>query len=62
MGAGLDTTALALSWALYLLSQNEAVDRKLSEEINSVLGDRAASFADLPKSKTEKLVARRRCR
>jgi cytochrome P450 len=47
MVAGLDTTALALSWALYLLSQNPQAQRKLEQEIDSVLGNRAANFGDL---------------
>ena len=57
MVAGLDTTALALSWALLLLSQNPAVDQRLFEEIKTVLEDRLASFADLPKLRyTEAVV------
>ncbi|ARK30380.1 cytochrome P450 [Halalkalibacter krulwichiae] len=37
--AGHETTANALSWTLFLLSQNPRVERKLNEEINNVLGD-----------------------
>lgn len=49
MVAGLDTTALTLAWAFYLLSQNPEIDRKLFCEVQSVLGNRAPTFADLPK-------------
>jgi cytochrome P450 len=45
--AGHETTALALTWIFYLLGQNEAVRRKLTEEINSVLGDRSPELSDL---------------
>ncbi|WP_428666771.1 cytochrome P450 [Runella sp.] len=37
--AGHETTANALSWALYLLSKNTDVAQKLREEINTVLGE-----------------------
>src|SRR5262249_55121671 len=47
--AGHDTTALALSWAWYLLAQNAEVDAKLAAELRQVLGDRAPTFADLPR-------------
>jgi len=49
MVAGLDTTALTLAWAFYLLSQNPEIDRKLFCEVQSVLGDRPPTFNDLPK-------------
>jgi cytochrome P450 len=37
--AGHETTANALTWTFYLLSQNQDVETKLHNEINSVLGD-----------------------
>jgi cytochrome P450 len=49
MVAGLDTTALALSWALYLLALNPSKDSKVYEEIASVGADRPLEFADLPR-------------
>ncbi len=49
MVAGLDTTALALSWALYLLALNPPKDRKVYEEITSAGADRPLVFADLPR-------------
>jgi cytochrome P450 len=49
MLAGLDTTALALSWAFYLLSQNLPAEARLFTELQSALGDRLPRFADLSK-------------
>ncbi len=46
--AGHETTALALSWALYLLSRNPDAEQKLHEELDRVLGPRAAELRDLP--------------
>jgi cytochrome P450 len=47
MVAGMDTTALALSWAFYLLSQNPESVPPLYEELKRVLGGHAPVFADL---------------
>jgi cytochrome P450 len=49
MVAGLDTTALTLAWAFYLLALNPEVDRKLFCDLQAVLGDRPPTFNDLPK-------------
>ena len=49
MVAGLDTTALTLAWAFYLLSQNVEADQKLFSEVQTVLGNRPPAFEDLPK-------------
>ena len=49
MVAGLDTTALTLAWAFYLLSQNPEADQKLFGEVQAVLGNRLPAFEDLPK-------------
>jgi cytochrome P450 len=55
--AGHETTALALSWTWYLLAQNPAVERKLHEELDRVLGGRAPGVEDLPRlTYTEKVV------
>jgi cytochrome P450 len=43
-----ETTAAALTWTLYLLSENAEVDGRLREEVRRVLGDRAPCFEDLP--------------
>ena len=46
--AGHETTAVALSWTLYLLSQHPAEEHKLREELAQVLNSRLPSAADLP--------------
>lgn len=46
--AGHETTALALSWALYLLSQNADAEANLHHELDRVLGDRLPTIADIP--------------
>ena len=57
--AGHETTANALTWTFYLLSQNEGVERKLHEELNSVLPDgKLPIMEDVPNLKyTEKVFA-----
>ena len=52
--AGHETTSNALTWTYYLLSQNPKVERKVFDEIDSVLGGDSGEFkqpsiADLPK-------------
>ncbi len=47
--AGHETTALSLSWAWYLLSENQAVEVKLHEELSRVLDGKNPSFEDLPR-------------
>lgn len=45
--AGQETTALALTWLWYLLSQHEQARRRLAEELDRVLRGRRPVFADL---------------
>jgi cytochrome P450 len=45
--AGHETTALALTWAWYLLAQHPAAEARLHAELDSVLGDRAPTMADV---------------
>jgi len=45
---GHETTATALSWTWYLLSQNPEPEQKLHRELAEVLGGRAPTIADLP--------------
>jgi len=47
--AGHETTAVALTWTWYLLSQNPAAQRKMHAEIDAVLGERLPSFDDVPR-------------
>lgn len=46
--AGHETTALTLSWALYLCAFDPAVQAEARAEAQAVLGDRAAVVADVP--------------
>lgn len=45
--AGHETTANALAWTFYLLSQHPAVERQLRDEVRAVLGDRPPTLDDL---------------
>src|SRR3989441_10385371 len=55
--AGHETTALALSWTWYLLSQHPDVEAKLWAELEAVLGGHPPSVADLPRlTYTENVV------
>lgn len=54
--AGHETTSQALTWSWYLLSQNPECERKMHEEIRSVLGDREPSFDDLPQLRYTEMV------
>ncbi len=47
--AGHETTALAISWLFHELSQSPAVERRLHDELDRVLGDRDPTVDDLPK-------------
>lgn len=55
--AGHETTATALTWTWYLLSQHPEAEQKLLAELNAVLGGRTPSAGDLPRlSYTERVV------
>lgn len=54
--AGHETTAVALSWTWYLLARHEDVERKLCDELKSVLGGRAPTAEDLPNLKYTLMV------
>jgi cytochrome P450 len=49
--AGHETTANALMWSWYLLSENPGVADKFYEEVDTVLGGRLPTFDDLPRLK-----------
>lgn len=57
MLAGHETTALALTWTWYLLSQNPEAEQKLHDELKSVLAGRSPQYEDVPKlAYTEKVI------
>ncbi len=47
--AGHETTANALAWTWYLLSENPTAENQLHTELNTVLGGRLPTMDDLPK-------------
>ena len=54
--AGHETTANALTWTWYLLSQHPEIERRLHDEIDAVLGDRAPEFADVPQLRYAEMI------
>jgi cytochrome P450 len=56
LGAGTETTAVALAWAWYLLAKNPEAERALRREVDSVLGARRPTFDDLAKLTYSRMV------
>jgi cytochrome P450 len=54
--AGHETTANALAWTWYLLSQHPEVEAKLVTELNTVLYGRSPTVADLPRLRYTAMV------
>ncbi len=54
--AGHETTANALTWTWYLLSQNPECEARLHEELDTVLQGRAPQMADLPQLRYTEMV------
>lgn len=54
--AGHETTANALTWTWYLLSQHPEVEAKLHEEIDEVLEGRVPAFEDVTRLKYTEMV------
>ena len=54
--AGHETTANALSWALYLLSEHPQVAGRLRDEVDGVLAGRPPAFDDLPRLPYTRMV------
>jgi cytochrome P450 len=54
--AGHETTANALTWTWYLLSQNPEAEARLHEEIDRVLAGRLPDFEDVAKLKYTEMV------
>jgi cytochrome P450 len=56
LGAGTETTAMALGWAWYLLARNPEAERVLRDEVDWVLGERSPTFDDLAKLSYTRMV------
>jgi cytochrome P450 len=54
--AGHETTANALTWTLYLLSQNPEIEAKLQAEVDAILNGKVPSVADMPQLKYAEMV------
>lgn len=54
--AGHETSAYALSWTWYLLSQDSRVEAKFWEELDTVLGGRLPTFEDVPRLSYTQLI------
>ncbi len=54
--AGHETTANALTWTWYLLSQNPECEARLHQEIDSVLEGRVPQMSDLPQLRYTEMV------
>ena len=54
--AGHETTSNALTWTIYLLTQNLDIQKKLQEELDEVLAERDAQFSDLENLKYTEMV------
>ena len=54
--AGHETTANALTWTWYLLSQHPEVERRLHDELRSVLSGRSPAFDDFPQLRYTEMV------
>lgn len=55
--AGYETTANALTWTWYLLSQNPVAEARMHQEIDQVLSRRPATIADVSQLKYTRMVA-----
>jgi len=54
--AGHETTANALTWTWYLLSQHREVERRLHAEIDDVLQGRLPELADVPQLRYAEMI------
>jgi cytochrome P450 len=54
--AGHETTAIALSWACYLIAHHPGVEARLAEELRAVLAGRVPTPDDLPRLRYTEMV------
>jgi cytochrome P450 len=55
---GHDTTAAGLAWTWYSIASHPEVQARLIEEVDAVLGDRPATYADLPRLPYTEMVVK----
>jgi cytochrome P450 len=56
--AGHETTALALTWALFLLAEHPEVMVRMGTEVSEVIGTRIPEFHDIPRLRYADMVAK----
>ncbi|MEO8430230.1 MAG: cytochrome P450 [Acidobacteriota bacterium] len=56
--AGHETTAISLSWTLFLLARNPEAEERLAAEIREVAGSRLPTAADLPRLRFAEAVVK----
>ena len=56
IGAGVETSAHALSWTWHLLAQHPDVTHQLQAELDAVLGTRSPTLADLPQLPYSRMI------
>ena len=56
LGAGTETTAVALCWAWHLLGRYPDAYQKLKDEVDSVIGSKRPTFEDVPKLTCTRMV------
>jgi cytochrome P450 len=54
--AGHETTANALTWTWYLLSQHPEIEARLHDELDSTLGNRLPAAADVPQLRYAEMI------
>jgi cytochrome P450 len=55
---GHDSTSAGLTWVCYLLAKHPDWQARLGEEVETVLGERAATFEDLPRLRYMQMVVK----
>jgi cytochrome P450 len=56
--AGHDTTSAALTWLWYALARSPEAERQVREEVDAVVGDRPATYADMPRLRRTEMAVK----
>ena len=56
--AGHDTTSASLAWFWYLLARHPEAERRVLAEVDAVLGDRPATYEDVPRLRYTEMTVR----